>query len=369
LTTVGDTEVRIRRLQAEMARQQVDLTAIAPTVNMRYLLGFAPFADERPCFLLLSPSAARLVVPALNADQVEAHTALPIARWADAAGPGEAIAQTLAALGVGRGVTMAVDNTMRADALLVLQELVAPGQSLAADGLMTALRIAKSEAEIEALAQSAELADRAMLAGVAACQVGATERAVARAIAGHFRQNGAEMVDFTIVAAGPNGAFPHHEAGSRQLEMGDTIILDIGATLNGYKSDITRVVHLGEPPAGVRAAYEAVLKANLAGQRAAVAGAKAGDVDRATRESLEQAGYGPYFVHRTGHGLGMETHEAPWIAPDSETILQPGMVFSIEPGVYLLGQFGIRIEDIVVIQPEGSCRCLTGLPRDLYLRA
>jgi len=369
LTTLVDSQGRIRRLQAEMVQQHVDLVAIAPTVNMRYLLGFASFPDERPCFLLLSPNLAGLVVPTLNADQFEAHTALPIARWTDAAGPHQAIVQSMAALGVGKGVTMAVDNTMRADALLLLQNMIAPTQSLAADTLMTVLRMCKSEAEIAALARSAELADGAMLAGVAACRVGATERAVAEAVADHFRKNGAEMVDFAIIASGPNGAFPHHETGSRQLESGDTIVLDIGATLDGYKSDITRVVHLGEPPTEVRAAYDAVRKANLAGQRAAVAGARAADVDWATRQSLEQAGYGPYFVHRTGHGLGMEIHEPPWIGSESDAVLLPGMVFSIEPGVYFLNKFGIRVEDIVVIRPEGKCRCLTGLSHDLNVRA
>lgn len=363
-----DSEGRIHRLQAEMARQQVDLVAIAPTVNMRYLLGFASLADERPCFLLLSPDATALVVPALNADQFEAHTDLPIVRWADAAGPREAIAQSLGTLGMGSGVTMAVDNTMRADALLVLLDMVAPARSIPADSLMAALRMCKSDAEIEALARSAKLADAAMLAGVAACRPGATERDVAEAIARHFRENGAESVDFTIVASGPNGAFPHHETGHRMLQTGDTIVLDIGATLDGYKSDITRMVQLGEPAAEVRAAFDAVRAANQAGQRAAVAGARAGDVDLATRQSLEQAGYGDYFVHRTGHGLGMEVHEPPWISSESDTVLQPGMVFSIEPGVYLPGKFGIRVEDIVVVQPEGGCRCLTGLDQDLVLR-
>jgi Xaa-Pro aminopeptidase len=370
LTTRTDSEGRIHRLQTEMAQQHVDLVAIAPTVNMRYLLGFASLADERPCFLLLSPSATALVVPALNADQLEAHTGLPAVRWTDADGPRQAMSQALATLEVGRGVaTMAVDNTMRADALLLLLDMVAPAQSMPADTLMAALRMVKSEAEIEVLARSAKLADDALLAGVAACRPGATEHDVAKAIADHFRQNGAESVEFTIVASGPNGAFPHHETGQRQLQTGDTIVVDIGASLDGYKSDITRMVHLGEPSAQVLAAFDAVREANLAGQRAAVAGARAGDVDLAARQSLERAGYGPYFVHRTGHGLGMEVHEPPWISSESDTIIQPGMVFSIEPGVYLPGKFGIRIEDIVVVQPEGPCRNLTGLAHDLMVCA
>ena len=135
-------------------------------------------------------------------------------------------------------------------------------------------------------------------------------------IATYFRDNGAETVDFTIVASGPNSAFPHHEIGDRRLQTGDTIILDIGATLAGYRSDITRVVQLGEPSAEVKAVYQAVLEANQRGRAAAVAGAKAREVDRAARSAIEEAGYGPLFPHRTGHGLGLEVHEPPWITAE-----------------------------------------------------
>jgi Xaa-Pro aminopeptidase len=368
LPEINDSAERFRRLQAGMRQQGVDLLALAPTVNMRYLLGFAPLADERPCFLLISPRATALVVPAVNADQVEARTGLEAIRWPDASGPRQAIEEALARLDSRPGAVLAADNTMRADALLVLQEIAAPGRTLAADRLMSALRIRKSETELEAMARSAALADEALLAGADACRPGATERDVAWAITRHFLQNGAEVVDFTIVASGPNGAFPHHETGSRRLEAGDTIILDIGATLDGYKSDITRVVHLGEPQAEVGAAYEAVQEANRRAREAAQAGTPARDVDRAARQALEEAGYGPYFVHRTGHGLGLEVHEPPWITSESDTLLEPGMVFSIEPGVYLPDRFGIRIEDIVAIRPEGACRRLTGLNHDLIVR-
>jgi Xaa-Pro aminopeptidase len=230
--------------------------------------------------------------------------------------------------------------------------------------MMAALRMRKSEAEIEALARAAAQADRAMMAGANACQPGVTEREVAEVIARYFRQDGAEAVNVTLVASGPNSAFPHHEASDRRLQAGDTIIIDIVATLDGYKSDITRVVHLGEPSPEVRAVYEIVLEANRRGREAAVAGACAADVDRAARGVIEQAGYGPYFIHRTGHGLGMEMHESPWISAGSTTVLEPGMVFSVEPGIYLEGQFGVRIEDIVAVT-EGECRCLTGLDHAL----
>lgn len=366
MTDSNHSTERISRLQAEMSRQGVDLLAIAPTANMRYLIGFAPLADERPCVLLIGQQTTRLVVPELNADQVEAHTGVTAIRWADADGPNRALTDALDGIGIGSGGVLAADDSMRADALLLLQEMTKPRKSLAAGSLTAALRMRKSKAEIDALARAAALADEALMVGAKACQPGVTEREVADEIAGHFRRHGAETVDFTIVASGPNGAFPHHETGNRRLESGDTIIIDIGATLDGYKSDVTRVVHLGEPPAEVRVAYDAVLEANRRGCAAAVAGALARDVDRAARESLEQAGYGQYFVHRTGHGLGMELHEPPWITSESDTQLEPGMVFSIEPGVYLPGKFGIRIEDIVVVTQQG-CRRLTGLDQAMIV--
>jgi Xaa-Pro aminopeptidase len=358
---------RLARLQAQAAETGVDLVALAPTPNMRYLLGFAPLADERLCTLLVTPHNTCLVAPDLTAPQIEARTGMSTIRWADAGGPLLALRQAATALGIGPGLVLAADAAMRADALMLIQEVVDPVHSLPAAEIMSALRTRKSDEEIEALARAAAQADRAMMAGADACRPGVTEREVAEKIATYFRQDGAEFVDVTLVASGPNSAFPHHEAGDRRLQVGDTIILDIVATLDGYKSDVTRVVQLGEPPADVLSVYDIVLEANRQGRLAAVAGARAQDVDRATRQVIERAGYGPYFIHRTGHGLGMEMHEAPWISADSPTVLEPGMVFSVEPGIYLEGRFGIRIEDIVVVT-EGESRCLTGLDHGLIVK-
>jgi Xaa-Pro aminopeptidase len=367
MTNPGSIVRRLTHLQAQVAETGVDLLAIAPTPNMRYLLGFAPLADERLCLLLVTPQTIRLVAPELTAQQIEARTGMEAIRWDDASGPRQALMAAASALGVGSGIVLAADAAMRADALLFLQEVVDPVRCLSAAEIMSALRMRKSGDEIEALARAAAQADRAMMAGADACQPGITEREVAEKIASYFRQDGAETVDVTLVASGSNSAFPHHEAGGRRLQVGDTIIIDIVATLDGYKSDVTRVVHLGEPPPDVRAVYEIVLEANRQGRLAAVAGACARDVDQAARQVIEQAGYGSCFIHRTGHGLGMEMHEAPWISSDSSTTLEPGMVFSVEPGIYLTGRFGIRIEDIVVVT-EGECRCLTGLDHELMVK-
>jgi Xaa-Pro aminopeptidase len=359
---------RLGKLQEVLGTASVDVIAIAPTSNMRYLLGFSPLADERLCLLLVTPEGTRFVVPDLNADQVEAHTGMKATRWTDDAGPEQALAEALGDLHVDRPPVVAADAAMRADALLTLQEAAQPGRSISGAELMARLRICKSRSELEVLARAAALADRALMVGVEACRPGVTEREVAHQIARYFRENGAETVDFTLVASGAHSAFPHHEPGDRQLATGDTIIIDIGATLNGYKSDVTRVVHLGEPSSELRTVYGAVLEANRQGRQAARAGARASDVDRAARSVIEEAGYGRYFMHRTGHGLGMDVHEEPWISADSATVLQPGMVFSVEPGVYLPGRFGVRIEDIVAVT-EGECRCLTGLDHGLIVKA
>ena len=359
--------VRLNKLQEEMTKVGVDLTAIAPTSNMRYLLGFSPMPDERLCVLLVTRNATRLVIPDLNADQVEAHTGFRGIRWKDEAGPDQALAEALDDLDATRPAVLAVDASMRADALLVLQKVTQPGRSASAADLMAALRMRKSESELEVLARAAALADEALMVGAEACRPGVTEREVAECIAAHFREGGAAMVDFALVASGPHSGFPHHTAGERQIQAGDTVILDVGATLDGYKSDITRVVHLGDPPSELRAIYDTVREANQRACEAARPGARACDVDHAARSVIEEAGYGPYFVHRTGHGLGMDVHEEPWITAESTTVLEPGMVFSVEPGVYLADRFGVRIEDIVVVT-DGPSRRLTGLDHDLIVK-
>lgn len=367
MTSTEDKAARLKKLQDQMERAGVHLTAIAPTSNMRYLLGFSPLADERLCLLLVAPDATRLVVPELNADHMEAQAAMEGISWSDEAGPEGALVRALNELGGYRPGVLAADAAMRADVLLLLQKTAQPDRSISATDLMAALRVRKSASEMEALARAAAQADRAMMAGVETCVPGVTEREVAQTIARYFREDGAEEVHATLVASGPNSAFPHHEAGDRELQPGDTVVIDIVATLDGYNSDITRMVHLGDSSEELLEVYHTVREANQRGREAAQAGARACDVDRAARSVIEEAGYGPYFVHRTGHGLGMDVHEPPWISSTNTQTLEPGMVFSVEPGVYLPGRFGVRIEDIVAVT-EGPHRCLTGLDRDLIVK-
>jgi len=360
------TNAGLARMQSAMQEAGVDLAAIGPTANMRYLLGFAPHPDERLCLLLVSPQDTCMVVPGLNLEEVAAHADIDLFPWADADGPQMALRQALTVMRMPR--TLAVDGTMRADFLLRLQEAATPDRTMTVDALLTPLRMRKSAAEIAALARAASQADRAMQAAVDACRPGVTEAEVAWVTEAAFRQDGAEEVNFTLIASGPNGAYPHHHSGERRLQTGDAIVIDIGASLAGYKSDITRMVHLGQPSPEFLKVHAAVYQANQRAMAAVRPGATCEQIDRVARGTLEAAGYGPFFTHRTGHGVGLEGHEPPWIMAGDATVLRAGMAFSIEPGVYLVGQFGVRIEDVVVVT-ESGVRNLTGFDHALVVKA
>lgn len=360
-----DHKNRLTQLQAAMQAAQVDLVAIGPTANMRYLLGYVPHPDERLCLLLVSADTANIVVPTLNAEGVAAHTDLPLHRWPDAEGPEVALKNALGQLSAAK--KLAIDGTMRADFLLPLLAATSPQATATVEPLLAPLRARKSPAEVEALARAATQADRAMQAAIDACRPGVTEAEVAWIAEEAFRKDGAEQVPFTLIASGPNGAHPHHHSGPRRLQAGEAVVLDMGASLDGYLSDITRMLFLGEPPAEFLKAYDAVLAANERGRASVKPGATAHEVDHAARSALAAAGYGDYFIHRTGHGVGLEIHEPPYIMAGNDQLLAEGMVFSVEPGIYLPGQFGIRIEDIVAVTATGV-RTLTGFDHQLVVK-
>jgi Xaa-Pro aminopeptidase len=356
---------RLSKLQAAVDAAGVDLVAIGPMANMHYLVGFTPHADERLCLLLISAQAISAVVPKLNAAEWSAHTDIPPHIWPDDEGPHEALEAAL--LDMPPVKKLAIDGAMRADFLLPLMAATTPQEIIPVESLIASLRSRKSLEEIEALSRAAAQADRAMQAAIDACQPGVAEASIAWAAEEAFRLDGAEEVCFTLVASGPNGAHPHHHSGSRLLQHGDAIIIDIGASLGGYKSDITRMAFLGEPSTEFLKAYHAVLEANERARSAVQPGITAQELDQVARGTLDAAGYAEYFVHRTGHGLGLEIHEPPWIMAGNEQVLEEGMVFSVEPGVYIPGQFGVRIEDIVVVTETGV-RTLTGFDRQLVIK-
>ena len=360
-----DKEVtaRLAALRQKMAETGTGLVALGPGSHMQWVLGFHTHPDERPCLLLVGPERETMLMPSLNAEGAREKTDIGFHTWADADGPSAALAEALAEIGASVPGKVGVDETMRADfALLLLDTMPGARHSFAAE-TVGALRMKKSAAEFTALKMNAAIADRAMQAAFTAIMPGMTEADLAAVIKAHFASEGA-TAEFSIVGSGPNGAFPHHSASERKLATGEAVVLDIGGRRGGYPSDITRMAVVGHAPEGYEAIHAIVESAVNAALVAARPGVPARVVDKAARDAITAAGYGDYFVHRTGHGLGIDGHEPPFLTSTSETILEEGMVFSIEPGIYLPGRFGIRLEEIVILRADGP-EILSTLPRDL----
>lgn len=360
-----DSKARLDSLRARMRDTGADLVAVAPGSHMDWLLGFHPHPDERACLLLIGPQSEAFLMPALNAEGTREQTDIAFHQWSDDQGPETALKDALAAIGAAGAKQVVLDETMRADfALLVLDHLPGARHSFTA-GTLGALRMVKDAPEYQALKMNAAIADDAMLHAFSALAPGRTEAEIAGIIRSCFQSQGAAP-SFAIVGGGPNGAFPHHQAGSRKLREGDAVVVDIGGRKDGYPSDITRMAAIGHAPDGYDAVHRVVEDAVQAALAAARPGIRAREVDAAARDVITRAGYGPFFVHRTGHGIGIDGHEPPYITATSDTVLKEGMTFSIEPGIYLPGRFGIRLEEIVILRADGP-EILSRLPRDLHI--
>ncbi len=301
---------RLERVRRSMSDLGIDLVVLPPGDDFLYLAGFSPMRDERACFLLVSREGTALLVPRLNADQVASHLDVPLFTYGDAEGPTRALRE---AAGVASGAVVAVGDDMRADHLLLLQGELPGARFIPASTVLAPLRMRKDPDELEALRRSAAASDAGILEAARACRPGTTERDVAGAAAQAVRAAGAEAVSFTLVASGPHSAFPHHETTDRALQRGEPVLLDLGARVGGYCSDITRMVFLGEPTARYLEIHGVVEEAVRAALMTIRPGVPIAEVDRAARRVIAQAGYGDRFLHRTGHGLGLSPHEPPSI--------------------------------------------------------
>ncbi|MEU7555731.1 aminopeptidase P family protein [Streptomyces sp. NPDC044571] len=337
---------------------------IAPGPDMAHLTGYRPPADtERLTLLVLRAGEDPvLVVPALEAPDAErapGAPALTLRTWADGRNPYGITAPLLGAEGR-FGVS---DNTWALHLLRLRKEV--PGASYAAlTDALPMLRAVKDERELERLAAAGAAADAAYAQILRVRFAGRREQEVAADLATLLREHGHSQVDFTVVGSGPNGANPHHEAGDRVIGHGDMVVLDFGGLRHGYGSDISRTVHVGEPSAEEQRVHDIVREAQRAARAVVRPGVACQEVDRAARAVITEFGYGDRFIHRTGHGIGVTTHEPPYMVEGEEQPLVPGMCFSVEPGIYLPGRFGVRIEDIVTVTASGA-RSFNGAPREL----
>ncbi len=359
---------RVAKACRAAADAGLDALLVSPGADLLYLTGYRAHPLERlTCLVCPAVGDPLLVVPALEKPAAEASPAgglgLEIVGWAETDDPYALVAGRLPS-GVRR---IAVDNHMWAEKVLAFRAALPDAEQSLAGQVLRELRMRKSPAEVEALRRAGAAIDRVHRGMGEWLRPGRTEREVAADIAGAIVEAGHATCDFVIVAAGPNGASPHHDVSDRVIRSGDPVVVDIGGTTaDGYCSDSTRTYAVGEPHEDFRKLYDVLLRAQSAQTAAVRPGITAQELDAVGRDIIEDAGYGDHFIHRTGHGIGMETHEEPYIVAGSELALEPGMAFSIEPGIYLPGRFGARIEDIAVCTADGGER-LNTTDRDLII--
>lgn len=356
-----DYLARIERAKTKMARVGIDALLLSVGADLPYLTGYEAMPLERLTMLVLTlDGEATLVVPKLEAPRV-APGPFTIEAWDETHDP---LAAVIGA--AGRPAVAAIGDQTWATFLLGLLPRMSGTTFVSASSVMTELRIIKEQAEIEALRAVGQAVDRtAIRIPAEVAFAGRSEREVARDVVDLMLEEGHESASFWIVASGPNGASPHHEPGDRRIQPGDAVVVDFGGRIGGYCSDTSRTFVVGVPSAELLEVHAVVEEAQVAGRNSAKAGVTAESVDRVARAVIEEAGFGEYFVHRLGHGIGLETHEHPYLVAGNQRFLEPGMAFSIEPGVYLPGRFGVRIEDICVITSDGTLESLNTSPRSL----
>ncbi|WP_329221933.1 aminopeptidase P family protein [Streptomyces sp. NBC_01485] len=364
--TADDYRARMTRAAREAADAGLAGLLVAPGPDLVWLTGYAPTAvTERLTLLVLAAGRDPvLVVPALEAPDAAKGAgapALTLRDWTDGKDPYAATAGLL-----DPGGRFGVSDNAWAMHLLGLQKALPAASYASLTDALPMLRAVKDTAELELMAAAGAAADATFEEIRKVPFAGRRETEVGADLAGLLRRFGHSQVDFTIVASGPNGANPHHEAGDRVIERGDMVVLDFGGLKDGYGSDTSRTVHVGEPTDEERRVHDLVRAAQEAGFRAVRPGVACQEVDRAARAVIADAGYGAYFIHRTGHGIGVTTHEPPYMVEGEERPLVPGMCFSVEPGVYLPGRFGVRIEDIVTVTEDGGRR-LNDTTRELVI--
>ncbi len=347
----------------------VDAVLIVPGANMLYFTGLKYHLSERPIIAFVTPDGAlSFIVPQLEVPQLNVRPDLEARAfaWTDTDGFMGAFRQAIDELGL-RGKTLGVDGlTMRVSEWLALLEVDPTLRVKAVERDIIKIRAIKTPEEIELMRQATRRSEAALDKLLAWVQPGMTERQIAARLSDELTAQGCSGLSFeSLVQTGPNSALPHGTTTDRVLQRDDLLLIDFGGTVDGYPADITRTVCLGTPTADMQTIYETVLAANTAAKAVVAPGVPMGAVDKAARDVIEAAGYGEYFIHRTGHGLGLDVHEpVPQIAAGVTDVLETGMTFTIEPGIYLPGVGGVRIEDNVAVTADGI-DVLTTYPRRL----
>ena len=355
------------RLDGLLEKSGSDLVAFVPGENMVYFTGLHFHLSERPILGLYSRHGLSFIIPELEVAKLEARPDLEARRfmWTDQSGFDGAFGQAVTSL-ASVDMTCAMDGqTLRFFEWRALERAgLSSAQTVDAGDLFLKLRACKAPEEIANIQRAIDISEAALQATMAWARPGLTERQIADRLSAEMVERGAQGLAFLLVLTGEKSGLPHGDTGDRVWGEDEFLLIDFGARYSDYPADITRTFCLGQPTAQMRAMYDAVYGANKAAREFARAGVSCEAVDRVARAVIEAAGFGEYFIHRLGHGLGLSVHELPNIVEGNEQILQPGMVFTIEPGVYIPGVGGVRIEDNVVVTEDGI-DVLTSFPREL----
>jgi Xaa-Pro aminopeptidase len=360
-----DYRGRLATASSATGKRGLDALVVTPSSDLVYLTGYAPMPLERLTCLVLRPRRDPVVVvPRLERPLAEdggIGRVAEIRHWDETEDPYDVVAGV-----VGEAGAVGCSERMWAVHLLRLQRAMGDTRFVSASDVLAPIRAVKDARELGLLKRAARYADEVYARILQTRLETCTERDVARQLGELLLEIGNEDVAFTIVGSGPNGASPHHEPAGREILAGDGVVMDFGGRTGGYCSDISRTVAVGRASPELRHVHEIVQEAQEEAYRAVAPGVPAEEVDRAARAVIERSGYGELFMHRTGHGIGLEEHEPPYIVEGNDQPLEPGMCFSIEPGIYVPGEFGVRIEDIVAVTDRGARR-LNHASRDLQV--
>lgn len=354
----ADFAPRQQALRDLLDREGLDAVAIVPGANMLYFTGLHVHLSERPIIALFTRDELSIIIPQLEVPKVVERPDLEarVFQWTDVDGYAGAFREAVDALGL-RGGKLGVDGmTMRATEYFTFRDIDPTLDVRGVERGLIGIRAHKNPDEVANMRRAVEISEAALERLLAWVQPGMTEREIAAKLEEEQLALGADGIAFgTLVQTGPNSANPHGTLTDRKLGENEFLLIDYGCTVNGYPSDITRTFCLGTPTDEMQRIYDTVAAANAAARERVAPGVPMREIDRAARDVIEAAGYGPYFIHRTGHGLGLEVHEPiPQIAANVDDVLEPGMAFTIEPGIYIPGLGGVRVEDNVVVTDTGA---------------
>lgn len=351
----------VQKAAKALAAHEVDALLVGPGPDLAALCGWHTHPMERLTGLVITKDAtASIVLPRMELPGFEANTfdqSIERMVWDEQTGPWDMVERVLSPFG--ETVRVAVGQHLWGSYVVDLVNRF-PGVVLSHSGpIMMSVRQVKSDDEVAKLRAAGAAIDRVHQRMGEVLKVGRTEREVAKDIDRLMREEGHSLAEFIIVGAGENGASPHHSPSDRVINEGDAVVVDIGGPVDHYFSDCTRNYVMGHAPEGYDEAFAVLKESQAAGCKAVKPGVRAGDIDHLCRQIIIDAGYGDFLLHRTGHGIGLEVHEDPYIFESNDTPLEPGMAFSVEPGIYKAGEWGMRIEDIVVCTPDGGERLNT----------